>query len=74
MFYSFALSLRYLDIHSFTDDLHLHLQPTTEYAEGLLGLVASLEGMVLQREAQLSIMGVSVLFSFLAFIIFLMTC
>ncbi|XP_028077053.1 uncharacterized protein LOC114279075 [Camellia sinensis] len=48
--------------------------PTTEYAELLLGLVASLEGMVLRREAQLSIMGVSVLFSFLAFIIFLMTC
>ena len=69
MLYSFDLSLRYLDIHSFTDNLHLHLQPPNEYTEALLGLVASLEGMVLRRETQLSIVGVSVLFSFLAFII-----
>ncbi|KAI7985422.1 Protein MAINTENANCE OF MERISTEMS, partial [Camellia lanceoleosa] len=34
------------------------LPPTTEYTEGLLGLVASLEGMVLRRETQLSIVGV----------------
>ena len=40
----------------------------------MLRLMASLEGMVLRREAQLSIMGVQVLFSFLAFIILLMTC
>ncbi|XP_028080507.1 uncharacterized protein LOC114282074 [Camellia sinensis] len=32
--------------------------PTREYTEGLLGLVASLEGMVLRRETQLSIVGV----------------
>ncbi|XP_028075857.1 uncharacterized protein LOC114278068 [Camellia sinensis] len=32
--------------------------PTREYTEGLLRLVASLEGMVLRRETQLSIVGV----------------
>ncbi|GMP71597.1 hypothetical protein CsSME_00029938 [Camellia sinensis var. sinensis] len=31
--------------------------PPREYMEGVIGLVASLEGMVLWREAQLSIMG-----------------
>ncbi|GMP43768.1 hypothetical protein CsSME_00013005 [Camellia sinensis var. sinensis] len=33
--------------------------PPREYMEGMLGLVASLEGMVLRREAQFSILGVS---------------
>ncbi|CAL5365445.1 unnamed protein product [Camellia sinensis] len=33
--------------------------PPREYTEGLLGLVASLEGMVLRRETQLFIAGVS---------------
>ncbi|GMP61367.1 hypothetical protein CsSME_00023862 [Camellia sinensis var. sinensis] len=33
--------------------------PPREYMEGVLGLVASLEGMVLRREAQLSILGFS---------------
>ena len=73
MFYSFDLSLRYLDILSFTDNLHLHLQPPIEYCEGLLGVVASLESMVLRRETQLFIDGILVLFDFLAFIILLMT-
>ncbi|GMP24598.1 hypothetical protein CsSME_00001806 [Camellia sinensis var. sinensis] len=31
--------------------------PPREYMEGVIGLVASLEGMVLRREVQLSIMG-----------------
>jgi len=35
--------------------------------EGVIGLVASLEGMVLQREAQLSVMGFQVLFWHLAY-------
>ena len=74
MLYSFDLSLRYLDIHSFTNDLHLHLQPPREYTERLLGVMASLESMVLRRETQLFIAGVSVLLKFLAFIILLMTC
>ena len=73
MLYNFDLSLRYLDIHSFTDDLHLHLQPPREYCEGLLGVVTSLESMVLRRETQLFIAGGSVLFNFFAFIILLMT-
>ena len=42
--------------------------------EEVVGLVATLEGMVLRREAQLSVAGIQVLFSFLAFIILLMTC
>ena len=70
----FHLSHRYLGTHLFIDDLSLYLQPPREYMEGMLGLVASLEGMVLRREVQLSIIGVPVLFSFLAFIILLMTC
>ncbi|GMP48769.1 hypothetical protein CsSME_00016010 [Camellia sinensis var. sinensis] len=60
MHYSFDLSLRYLDIHSFTDDLHFYLQPPREYTEGLLGVVASLESMVLRRETLLFASGVSV--------------
>ncbi|GMP98631.1 hypothetical protein CsSME_00046448 [Camellia sinensis var. sinensis] len=71
---AFHLSLRYLGTHLFIDDLSLYLQPPREYMKGVLGLVASLEGMVLQRGAQLPILGVPVLFSFLAFIILLMTC
>lgn len=71
---AFHLSLRYLGIHSVLDDLSLYVQPPREYMEGMLRLVASLEGMVLRREAQLSIMGFQVLFNFLAFIILLMTC
>ena len=74
MLCSFDLSLRYLDIYSFTDNLHLHPQPPGEYMDGLLGVVASLEGMVLRRETHLFIAGVLVLFNFLAFIILLMTC
>ena len=74
MLYSFDLSLRYLDIYSFTDNLHLHLQPPIKYMDRMLGVVASLEGMVLRRETQLFITGVSVFFNFLAFIILLMTC
>ncbi|MGV7835591.1 hypothetical protein PJM48_29020, partial [Mycobacterium kansasii] len=68
------LSLSYLGTHLFIDDLSLYLQPPREYMEGMLGLLASLEGMVLRREAQLSIIGVLVFFSFLAFIILLMPC
>ncbi|GMQ06405.1 hypothetical protein CsSME_00051018 [Camellia sinensis var. sinensis] len=59
MLYSFDLSLSCLDIHSFTDDLHLHLQPPRGYTEGLFGVVASLESMVLRRETQLFVTGVS---------------
>jgi len=73
MLFSFDLSLRYLDIPSFTDDLHLYLQPPREYCEGLLGVVAQFESMVLRREMQLFIPGISVLFDFLVFIILLMT-
>ena len=36
----------------------------------MLGVMAAFEGMILRREAQLAIMGVQVLFIFLAFIIF----
>ena len=74
MLYNYDLSLRYLDSHSFTDILHLYLQPPVEYMDEMLGMMAALEGMVLRREAQLSIMGVQVLFNFLAFIILPMTC
>jgi len=72
MLYSFHLSFRYLDKHSFTDDLNLHLQPSTEYAEGLLEAMASLEFMVLRRETILHSYGIPVLSSFLAFIILLL--
>ena len=51
-----------------------YLQPPREYMEGVIGLVASLEGMVLRREAQLSVMGFQIPFSFLAFIILLVIC
>ena len=44
--------------------LPLHLQPPVEYMDQVLEMVASLEGMVLRREAQLSIMGFQVPFSF----------
>ena len=54
--------------------LPLHLQPPVEYIDEVLEMVASLEGMVLRREAQLSIMGFQVPFSFLAFNILLITC
>lgn len=40
--------------------LSLHLQPPIEYMNEVLGMVASHEGMVLRREAQLSLMGVQV--------------
>mgnify|MGYP003703312939 CR=1 FL=1 len=71
---AFHLSFKYLDTPLFVDDLSLYLQPPREYMEGVIGLVASLEGMVLRREAQLSIMGFQVLFSFLTFIVLLTTC
>ena len=71
---AFHLSLRYLDTHLFIDDLSLYLQPPREYMEGMLGLVAALEGMVLRRVALLSILGFRVLLCFLAFIILLMAC
>ncbi|XP_028093863.1 uncharacterized protein LOC114293948 [Camellia sinensis] len=48
--------------------------PSRGYIEEVVGLVATLEGMVLRREAQLSVAGIQVPFSFLAFIILLMTC
>ncbi|KAF5933594.1 hypothetical protein HYC85_029765 [Camellia sinensis] len=48
--------------------------PPVEYMDQVLDMVASLEGMVLRREAQLSIMGFQVPFSFLAFIMLLMIC
>ena len=51
-----------------------YLQPPRGYMEEVVGLVATLEGMVLCREAQLSVAGIQVPFSFLAFIILLMTC
>ena len=51
-----------------------YLQPHRGYMEEVVGLVATLEGMVLRREAQLSVAGIQVPFSFLAFIILLMTC
>ncbi|KAF5933151.1 hypothetical protein HYC85_029322 [Camellia sinensis] len=49
---------RCLDTPSFADDLSSCLQPPREYTEEMVGLVATLEGMVLRREAQMSIMGV----------------
>ncbi|XP_028088116.1 uncharacterized protein LOC114288723 [Camellia sinensis] len=58
--------------HRYVSDPNSPLPPRG-YNEGLLGVVASLERMVLQRETQLFIIGVSVLFDFLAFIILLMT-
>lgn len=72
MLHSFHLSFKYLDIHSFTDDLNLHLQPRRGYVVGLLEAMASLEFMVLRREMILHSYGIPVLFSFLAFIILLL--
>ena len=44
--------------------MSLYLQPPREYMEEVIGLVSSLEGMVLRREAQLSVAGIQVPFSF----------
>ena len=53
--------------------LHLYLQPPVEYTDELLGMLATFEGMILRREAQLAIMGVQVPSIFPVFSIFLMT-
>ena len=47
----FHLSHRYFGICLFIDDLSSFLQPPREYMDEVLGMVASLEGMVLRREA-----------------------
>lgn len=47
--------------------------PPREYTEGLLEVVASLEGMVLRRETLLHSYSIPIFSSFLAFIILLMT-
>ena len=73
----FTALIHYSDTWTFIPlliPLPLHLQPPVEYMDQVLEMVASLEGMVLRREAQLSIMGFQVPFSFLAFIILLMIC
>ena len=70
----FHLSHRHFGSCLFIDDLSLYLQPPREYVDQMLEMVASLEGMVLRREAQMSIMGFQVPFISLAFIIFVMTC
>ena len=70
----FHLSHRHFGSCLFIDELSLCLQPPREYIDQMLGVVASLEGMVLRREAQMSIMGFQVPFISLAFIIFVMTC
>ena len=73
----FTALIHHSDIWTFIPlltPLPLHLQPPVEYMDQVLEMVASLEGMVLRREAQLSIMGFQVPISFLAFIILLMIC
>ena len=74
MLHFFHSSFRCLDTPLFTDDYEFILQPSRGYMEEMVDLVATLEGMVLRREAQLSVAGIQVPFSFLAFIILLMTC
>ena len=70
----FHSSFRCLDIFCSLMIMNSFLQPPRGYMEEVVGLVATLEGMVLRREAQLSVAGIQVPFSFLAFIILLMTC
>lgn len=45
-------------IHSYTRGFNLHLQPSIEYVEGLLEVMASFEGMILRRGMMLNSYGI----------------